>query len=411
MKNHDYRRWWWLGIVLFAVARPACGFTVQVDYTYDNTNFFGAGNPQGAAAGVQAKAALEAAASYYSSIITDSFSAITTPAPFHSTFPGSNGTVTWTWDETFSNPTTGTATDVSNVNLPANRYVIYAGASNLSGSTLGIGAAGGFGWASNITGSNSFTNADINQINSTTASFQSAVETRGQSSGFSRWGGTVSFDNVGQVWDFDYTSPPVSGQNDFYSVALHELTHALGFGESGTGATVWQSLISGNTFVGSNAEAQHSFTPVPLSADLAHWAQGTTSVVYGSNTAQETLMDPAITVGTRKKLTALDAAGLKDIGWSLTTPPGLNGDYNNNGVVDAADYVVWRQSLGQSVTLPNDTTPGTVTQADYTVWRSNFGATSGSGSGLLVGGKVPEPASVLLIAAGAGALAFVRRRS
>jgi hypothetical protein len=133
--------------------------------------------------------------------------------------------------------------------------------------------------------------------------------------------------------------------------------------------------------------------------------------VYGSNTAQETLMDPAITVGTRKKLTALDAAALKDIGWSLTTPPGANGDYNNNGVVDAADYVVWRSRLGQSVTLPNDTTPGTVTQADYTVWRNNFGATSGSGSGSLGGGAVPEPISMVLIASGAGAFAFVRRRS
>ena len=83
-------------------------------------------------------------------------------------------------------------------------------------------------------------------------------------------------------------------------------------------------------------------------------------------------MDPSLQNGTRKLVTALDAAALKDIGWSLSRPF-VNGDYNNNGVVDATDYVVWRKRLNQSVTLPNDSTPGTVTSADYTVWRVNFG--------------------------------------
>ncbi len=77
----------------------------------------------------------------------------------------------------------------------------------------------------------------------------------------------------------------------------------------------------------------------------------------------------------------------------------MNGDYNNNGVVDAADYAVWRKRLNQSVTLPNDTTPGTVTSADYTVWRNNFGKVAfGSGSGsLIAGGEVPEPATAVLL--------------
>jgi hypothetical protein len=77
---------------------------------------------------------------------------------------------------------------------------------------------------------------------------------------------------------------------------------------------------------------------------------------------------------------------------------GLAGAYNGNGVVDAADYTVWRDHLGQSVTLPNDTTPGSVTQADYDVWKSNFGNHSGSGSG--ASAAVPEPASLLLLLSG-----------
>jgi hypothetical protein len=55
------------------------------------------------------------------------------------------------------------------------------------------------------------------------------------------------------------------------------------------------------------------------------------------------------------------------------TAPGTSGDYNRNGVVDAADYVVWRDNLDAEVTLPNDSTPGMVTIEDYNVWRANFG--------------------------------------
>ena len=37
----------------------------------------------------------------------------------------------------------------------------------------------------------------------------------------------------------------------------------------------------------------------------------------------------------------------------------LPGDYNQNGVVDAADYVLWRKNNNTAITLPNDSTPGT----------------------------------------------------
>jgi hypothetical protein len=69
----------------------------------------------------------------------------------------------------------------------------------------------------------------------------------------------------------------------------------------------------------------------------------------------------------------------------------LPGDYNGNGVVDAADYTVWRNKLGQSISLvgedPNATTPGYVDEEDYDFWRANFGNTAG-GAALAA---VPEP--------------------
>jgi glucosylceramidase len=64
----------------------------------------------------------------------------------------------------------------------------------------------------------------------------------------------------------------------------------------------------------------------------------------------------------------------------------IPGDYNGNGVVDAADYVVWRKGFAN-----------TFTQSDYDVWRAHFGETLDSGSAAIGILAVPEPvASVLL---------------
>jgi hypothetical protein len=69
---------------------------------------------------------------------------------------------------------------------------------------------------------------------------------------------------------------------------------------------------------------------------------------------------------------------------------GLDGDYNANGAVDAADYVLWRQNLGTNASLPNDTTSLDVGLEDYDVWRENFGAAT---SALSIAATVPEPAA------------------
>jgi BNR repeat-containing family member len=74
---------------------------------------------------------------------------------------------------------------------------------------------------------------------------------------------------------------------------------------------------------------------------------------------------------------------------------GVAGDYNNNGVVDSGDYVLWRkgdtlQNEGRSV--------GIVDQQDYNFWKARIGVTS-SGSGLssVALSSVPEPTAAGLI--------------
>jgi hypothetical protein len=118
--------------------------------------------------------------------------------------------------------------------------------------------------------------------------------------------------------------------------------------------------------------------------------------------------------------------------WELFLPmqggdqgtPVKAGDYADNSVVNAADYVAWRKSLG-GTTLPNETvTPGSVDQADYAEWRSHFGTdytqittiidnvrfvNAGSGSGGLSATGVPEPSSCALLLVAMLAQGRIRR--
>jgi hypothetical protein len=84
-------------------------------------------------------------------------------------------------------------------------------------------------------------------------------------------------------------------------------------------------------------------------------------------------------------------------------PAGVPGDYNNNQIVDAADYVVWRKGGPLQNEVPG-VTPGATTAEDYAPWRARFGNTSGAGSGLVTS-AVPEPGTFVYFAAAAVGLA------
>ncbi|WP_425398739.1 PQQ-dependent sugar dehydrogenase [Aeoliella sp.] len=87
----------------------------------------------------------------------------------------------------------------------------------------------------------------------------------------------------------------------------------------------------------------------------------------------------------------------------------LSGDYNDDGVVNAADYTVWRNNIGAPAgTLPNDTDGGVIGADQYNTWKANFG------DSLPVPGaitQVPEAATLfqLLIAVSLG-LGCIRTR-
>lgn len=84
---------------------------------------------------------------------------------------------------------------------------------------------------------------------------------------------------------------------------------------------------------------------------------------------------------------------------TYVAPDPLDGDYNQNGTVDAADYVLWRQSLGSAVDLRADGDGDSVVdEDDYTIWRWTFGNTGGTGASLEKGVVVPEPSVVSMLA-------------
>lgn len=275
-------------IIFLAASIPAVDAQVSItfDYTFDTGGFFTQSR----------KDILGLAAGALSGRLADSLSAIN---------PGGVNT----WDVSFDDPTTGTSQSIHNLNVTANQLIIYVGARDLPGSNLGLGGPGGF----SVSGNQNFVDTVVKR--------GQAGETAGASAtDFAPWGGSISFDSVA-TWYFD--SDPsnqeiFTGQNDFYSVALHELGHVLGIGS----ADSWNNLISGGNFTGSGAMSLNGGQGVPVEADGGHWKDNNlTSTIPGTLTLQELAMDPSLTVGTRKHFTDLDFAGLNDLGWQVTPVP------------------------------------------------------------------------------------------
>jgi hypothetical protein len=90
-------------------------------------------------------------------------------------------------------------------------------------------------------------------------------------------------------------------------------------------------------------------------------------------------------------------SGLADIYLNVEVGGNLDGDFNNDGTVDAADYTVWRDGLKDAFM-----------QADYDEWKANFGQTVLAGGGS-VSTAVPEPSVLALFAIGCAAIGYRRQ--
>lgn len=265
----------------------AFALTIEFDYTYDTSGFFSGAN-------AYRRTLLDDAAQVYESHLTDSLAAIT---------PGGSNT----WSNAFLDPATGAQTSMSNITVPANTMIVYVGSRDLGSGTLGEGGPGGY--------SGGGSQAWLNDL----AARGQAGALSGTPTDFGPWGGSIAFSSTAAFYfDSDPSTTEPFSQNDFFSVALHELGHVLGIGT----APSWMAGVdkTNDLFTGAHAEASYGGA-VPLDDQDAHWAEGTMSTLPFTNTMQPAVMTPALLEGTRNYVTTLDYAGLQDIGWQVVNVP------------------------------------------------------------------------------------------
>lgn len=208
-------------------------------------------------------------------------------------------------------------------------------------------------------------------------------------------------------------------RTDAMSTFLHEFGHALGYngwingttgGYPGNYQSTFDEIISfdGNNFYFNGSEAVTYYgAPVPLTfGNVFHVAN------FDPRPGADLLLDLMNGLvyyrGTRYDIEPLNVAMLRDSGVPAIY---LAGDYDVDGVVDAADYIVWKATYGSSSSpFVDGNRNDRVDAADYTVWRNNMGISIfENGSGSLA--SVPEPASWLSMVVAAVYLpAFARYR-
>ncbi len=284
------------------------------------------------------------------------------------------------WTATFTNPDTGTSGySLSNLAIPADTLVLYAGGRDMPGNQVGEAGPG-------------------------TASIPLS---RGQGTitgplahDFATWGGSIAFDTmnngVPRNWHFGIFTPPGPGQVDFLTIAFHELAHVFGFGT----APSFDNLIVSNQFQGA-AVIGLTGSSATLAADNNHWAFGTTSPPYVDEPASA--LTAALLLGRRTPLTPLDYAAFADIGWVVPGKLlGLHGDTDGDGDVDGQDFLAWQRSFGATGVSAGDMNGDSIVDDfDLWLWRNNQGARGAAGSQVALHGmtasiQVPEPGTWVL---------------
>ncbi len=283
-----------LGAVLpfvFGVATSEA-VEIKIDYTYDTGNFFDTS---------EKREAIESVARLIGDMLDDKLLAVDS-----SEFSSSS-----TWNVNLSHPSTGGVINFDDPVIPEDTIIIYVGARELGGSRVGLASSPGFG----ASGSTSWFNRIFGRGNPGAQSSEANLRTD-----VAPKLASVAFDTPRQ-WNFSL-SQNQSG-TEFVGVAIHEILHVLGIGQSGA----WDNLLSGATFTG-NA-AQNSFGRAP-DADSGHFTSGLQSRTFGSfsqahgplrsSIMLSSLLDNNVTFNT---LTDLDLAALADIGWEVNPKPNL----------------------------------------------------------------------------------------
>lgn len=265
----------WL-LAAYCAATPLRALNIQFDFSYDSLGFFS--DPL-------RKSTLEAAARSWE----EKLAGAQTPA-----IPLGTGGNTWTLS--FNRPDHpaslgGANTSIVNKPLPANTIVIYVGARpDVYGGYLGY--------------------AEFNYHVSGSSAWVKLIQDRNTGTRFASFGGAIAFDSDAS-WYFD--SDPGSKENfpnqtDFYTLAMHEIGHLLGFTY---GAAAFSRQALGGKFHGVRVVALNGGAP-----ELGiggHWQAGL------QFQGKPMVMAPHLAWNERAWINPLDAAVLHDLGYVAET--------------------------------------------------------------------------------------------
>ncbi len=211
------------------------------------------------------------------------------------------------------------------------------------------------------------------------------------------------------------------GFNSSYAYAVHG-THQVGkaTGRGGWHALLWNGSAEGYVDLHPPGFSYSEARNISVAGQVGH------GQIFDGNANRKRALywdgTAASAVNLHESLTSLipdliesEALGISDNGTIvgtayaglhtyavLWTPVGLPGDFNDNGIVDAADYVVWRKGG----LLANEFAPPGAGPEDYLGWRAAFG----NGSAGLGASAVPETCSLSILAISSAALISRSRR-
>ncbi|MBB6431550.1 M57 family metalloprotease [Algisphaera agarilytica] len=188
--------------------------------------------------------------------------------------------------------------------------------------------------------------------------------------------------------------------SDFEVILTHEIGHAIGLGDV--------DFPGSNGFIDNNYDPNNPTATLTDSwADLVNPLNPADSAglsLYTVPNSSQGVDAPGVDILMESNIPSVffsqgyaelqndDFGGRQFLYPELERALILAGDYNGNGVVDAADYTVWQDSFGSTIALDADGNGnGIVDAADYTVWQDNFGAIAGTGTLSII----PEPATGL----------------
>ncbi len=171
-----------------------------------------------------------------------------------------------------------------------------------------------------------------------------------------------------------------------------KLTTAIGAAHDNASAVAIQAdgkiIVAGASTVGSNYEFALVRYNSNGSLDTSFSGDGKLTTPIGTAGANGN----SVALQSDGKIVVAGGSGGNSVDFAVaryegvSTPPALPGDYNQDNAVDAADYSLWRKTLGTTgvpaYSGADGDGDGMIGQADYGVWRNHFGA---GGAGLGVG--------------------------